>query len=90
MTISDKSKTEDAVVSLQSASVALGGRTIWSDGTFDIPRGQIVAVIGPNGSGKTTMLQVLLGLIPPSAGTVEVFGQIPERGNPRIGYVPQH
>ena len=50
----------------------------------------VVAVAGGSGSGKTTMLQVLLGLIPPSAGTVEVFGQIPERGNPRIGYVPQH
>lgn len=82
--------TTDPVISLRSASVVRGGGTIWSDGTFDIPRGQIVAVIGPNGSGKTTMLQVLLGLIPPSAGTVTVFGQTPERGNPRIGYVPQH
>lgn len=80
----------DPVISLNSASVALGGRKIWSEGTFDIPSGQIVAVIGPNGSGKTTLLQLLLGLIPPSAGTVKVFGETPQRGNSRIGYVPQH
>jgi zinc/manganese transport system ATP-binding protein len=80
----------DPVISLSSASVALGGRKIWSEGTFDIPSGQIVAVIGPNGSGKTTLLQLLLGLIPPSAGTVKVFGETPQRGNRRIGYVPQH
>jgi len=78
------------IISLRSASVVLGGKTVFSEGSFDIPSGQIVSIIGPNGSGKTTMLQLLLGLIPPSTGSVSVFGHTPERGNPKIGYVPQH
>jgi len=42
------------------AAVARGGRTVWSDGSFEIPTGAIAAVIGPNGSGKTTLLELLL------------------------------
>jgi zinc/manganese transport system ATP-binding protein len=46
-------------------------------------------VLGPNGSGKTTLLRVLLGLQPLAAGTVEIAGRAPHRGDPRLGYVPQ-
>lgn len=88
--ITTTTENSDPIISLHSASVALGGKIVFSEGTFDIPRGQIVSIIGPNGSGKTTMLQLLLGLIPPSTGSVSVFGKSPERGNPKIGYVPQH
>ncbi len=77
-------------VLLQGVSVARGGRTVWSDGSFVIPPGAIVGVIGPNGSGKTTLLEVLLGLLPPESGRVEVLGRTPSRGDARIGYVPQN
>src|SRR4051794_14089472 len=77
-------------VALHDVAVARRGRTVWSDGTFEIPRSGVVIVIGPNGSGKTTMLELLLGLLPPAAGTLEVLGEAPRRGNPRIGYVPQN
>ena len=49
-----------------------------------------VAILGPNGSGKTSLLRVILGLTELTAGTVEVLGATPRRGNPGIGYVPQH
>ncbi len=75
---------------LHDVSVALGGRTIWSDATFEIPMGAMVAIIGPNGSGKTTLLQLLLGLIPPDNGSLEVLGATPRRGSSQIGYVPQN
>jgi len=55
-----------------------------------VPAGCMVAVIGTNGSGKTTMLQVVLGLVPTASGTVRVFGKPPGEGNDKIGYVPQH
>jgi len=80
----------DASIVLRDASVVLGNRTVWSEGSLEIPQGSITAIIGPNGSGKTTLLRMLLGLLPAATGSVEVFGEAPRRGNPRIGYVPQH
>ncbi len=51
--------------------------------------GDVFAILGPNGGGKTTLLKVILGLIPPDQGTVRVLGQAPEETRHRIGYVPQ-
>ena len=76
-------------LALDHAAVVRPSRTVWSQGTLSVPRGSVVAVIGPNGSGKTTLLEVLLGLVPVAEGRVKVLGEAPRRGNPRIGYVPQ-
>jgi len=70
--------------------VSYRGQTVWSDASFTVGRGEFVAVIGPNGAGKTTLFRLLLGLVRPTAGTLEVFGAPPRRGNPKIGYVPQN
>jgi zinc/manganese transport system ATP-binding protein len=64
-------------------------KTVWENVNFSIGRGEFVAVLGPNGSGKTTLLRLLLGLAQPLDGTLSIFGKSPQRGNPRIGYVPQ-
>src|SRR5256885_2195569 len=53
------------------------------------PAGPLTAVLGPNGSGKTTLLRLILGQLSPAAGSMEVFGHAPRRGDPGIGYVPQ-
>ena len=45
--------------------------------------------MGPNGSGKTTLIRMILGLLPPAGGRLEVFGRMPRRGDPTIGYIPQ-
>jgi zinc/manganese transport system ATP-binding protein len=63
---------------------------LWSGGTFEIAAGSMVGVIGPNGSGKTSLLELLLGLVEPSEGAVSVLGAAPSRGSSRIGYVPQN
>jgi zinc/manganese transport system ATP-binding protein len=76
-------------VRLDHATASRGGRVIWSDVSVEIPRGEFVAVLGPNGVGKSTLLQVVLGLLPVSSGHVEVLGQPVGRGNARIGYLPQ-
>jgi zinc/manganese transport system ATP-binding protein len=77
------------VVELRNAAVELGGRTLWSDLNLALAPGEFLTVLGPNGVGKTTLLKVLLGLVPLSAGTVTVNGEPPRRGNPMLGYIPQ-
>ena len=51
-----------------------GGVDALSHVSLDIYKGDFLGVIGPNGAGKTTLLNVLLGLTPPSMGSVSLFG----------------
>jgi zinc/manganese transport system ATP-binding protein len=77
-------------VELLDASLSYGARTLWSGLTLAVERGEFIAVLGPNGSGKTSLLKVLLGLVPVTSGSVSVAGAPVHRGNPHIGYIPQH
>jgi zinc/manganese transport system ATP-binding protein len=74
---------------MQGAGVRFGERELWGQVNLDIERGSFVAVLGPNGIGKSTLLKVVLGLQPLSAGTVEVLGAPAGVRRRRIGYVPQ-
>lgn len=56
---------------------------------INVSKGEYLGIIGPNGGGKSTLLKVLLGLVPPSLGKVTVFGHNPAQHRARIGYVPQ-
>ncbi|HEX2810760.1 MAG TPA: ATP-binding cassette domain-containing protein, partial [Kineosporiaceae bacterium] len=71
------------------AAVRLGGRTVWSGVSATVRAGQFAAVLGPNGVGKSTLVKVLLGLVPPAAGTVQVLGGSPGRSRGEVGYLPQ-
>ncbi len=84
-----KGKTEEAIIQAIDLSVRYGERVVWQHADFSIRRGEFVGILGPNGAGKTTLFRLLLGLLPPSTGRLEIFGAAPRRGNPRIGYVPQ-
>jgi zinc/manganese transport system ATP-binding protein len=77
------------LVSLRDAAVQLGGHTVWKDVTLDVSAGEFIAVLGPNGVGKSTLLKAALGLVPISTGTIRVSGASPGRGNHAIGYLPQ-
>jgi zinc transport system ATP-binding protein len=70
------------VLEVSSLSVRFGSKTVLDDLSFAVPAGGTLAVIGPNGSGKTVLFKALIGAVP-SEGTV--------RWAPgtRIGYVPQ-
>jgi zinc/manganese transport system ATP-binding protein len=87
--VSEESSPDAAVVAFDQASVAYGRRTVWAGANFELKAGEFVGVIGPNGTGKTTLLRVLLGQVPVASGRVSVLGGPPGRGNPAIGYVPQ-
>jgi zinc/manganese transport system ATP-binding protein len=79
----------NAVLSFRGASLALGSRVLWSDVTFDVVPGEFVAILGPNGSGKTSLLKVILGQHALTSGTLEFENEPVRRGNAQIGYIPQ-
>jgi zinc transport system ATP-binding protein len=57
---------------------------------FRVEAGAFLALVGPNGGGKTTLLRLLLGLLTPRYGAIRGFGVAPEAARQRLGYVPQH
>ena len=84
----------DELLRLDGISVRLSGREILHDVGFTVRPGEFTGLIGPNGAGKTTILRVILGLLPPTSGTVTVAGRPHGRrgrghGASLIGYVPQ-
>jgi zinc/manganese transport system ATP-binding protein len=79
----------DPVLRARGAAMAFGDRVLWRDLDLDLAPGEFLAVLGPNGAGKSTLLKAALGQLPLSAGTLEVAGRPPGKGNRAIGYVPQ-
>ncbi|QIR77766.1 metal ABC transporter ATP-binding protein [Sulfurospirillum diekertiae] len=68
----------------------LNFKTIIRDVTFDIRRGDYAAIIGPNGGGKSTLIKLILGLIPYNSGMLKLFGKTPTLSAlKKIGYVSQ-
>src|SRR5208337_4849229 len=80
---------QSKIITAENLVAGYPGNIVWRDASFDIDRGEFVAIIGPNGAGKTTLFRLLLGLLQPIGGTIKIFDSQPKRGNPLIGYVPQ-
>lgn len=80
-----------ALLSADGITAGYGREPVIEDVSLEIRPGEFVALVGPNGSGKSTLLHVLLGTIEPSAGTVRLFGEAPDRFHARwrLGFVPQ-
>ncbi|MGH9079424.1 MAG: metal ABC transporter ATP-binding protein [Acidimicrobiales bacterium] len=76
-------------IRLEEAAVRLGGRTIWSNVTLDVAPGEFVAVLGPNGVGKSTLIKAILGVLPLASGRASVLGRPPGMAAKGIGYLPQ-
>jgi zinc transport system ATP-binding protein len=72
---------KEIAVKFESVSFSYGDVHVLENASFHIHKGEFVAMVGPNGSGKTTVLKLLFGLEKPAAGTVNIFGN--------VSYVPQ-
>lgn len=84
--------SEHKKIAIEFAGVdfAHGEVDVLRGSSFHVHSGELVALVGPNGSGKTTILRLIMGLARPDAGKVEVFGKRPEAARGGIGYVPQY
>ncbi|MFY9338952.1 MAG: ABC transporter ATP-binding protein [Methanosarcina flavescens] len=77
-------------VEFQSVSKSFSEKSIVKDISFSMRRGEIFGLLGPNGAGKTTLIRLLLDIIRPDTGEINVFGKLlnPTAKN-RIGYLPE-
>ena len=78
-----------SVVTVDDLALRFGERTLFEGLSFELEPGELLAVLGPNGTGKTSLIRILLGLLEPSAGSVVIEGCPPRERCHRIGYVPQ-
>src|SRR5450830_1528780 len=77
------------VIRLERVSAGYEGDTVLEDINLKVNSQDYIALIGPNGGGKTTIMRVILGLLRPFSGKVDVMGLPPKEGRTFIGYVPQ-
>ena len=68
---------------------AYGGVRVLEQVNLTLPRGDFLAVLGPNGGGKSTLLRLILGLLKPGGGQLRVLGAAPGQAGGRIGFLPQ-
>ncbi len=80
----------EPVISLRDVTFSYGGEPALTDVNLSVGDREAVCVVGPNGGGKTTLVKLILGLLVPQRGEVQVFGQPPQRARLRAGYIPQH
>lgn len=72
-----------SLVKVENLSISYGAKTVLSRVSLSIEPGEIVTIVGPNGSGKTSLLRSIIGAVKPSQGRVT------QRSDLRVGYVPQ-
>ena len=82
----------DNIIEVESLNVARNGRTIIENATFNIEQGSYTGIVGPNGGGKSTLMQAILGILPKESGIIKIMGDPIEKFNQwsKIAYVSQH
>ena len=83
------SRAAPLAVSLRDVTAGYGERIALEGVTLDLPTGSLVAIFGPNGGGKSTLLKLIAGLLKPSHGTIETLGEPAGQAARRIAYVTQ-
>jgi zinc transport system ATP-binding protein len=86
-----KTSVASPVLSVEGVSFAFGAHRVLEGVGLEMSPGEFTALVGPNGAGKSTLLRIMLGLLVPQSGRVQLFGVPPRRLTDRwrLGYVPQ-
>ena len=80
---------DNQIVEIKNVVFSYNGEKVLEDISFEIRTGDFIAMIGPNGGGKTTLLKLILGLLKPDRGVIRVLGRSTRKASSSIGYVPQ-
>jgi zinc transport system ATP-binding protein len=80
----------EPAVEITGLDFAYNGAQALSGVNLRLPHGDFLAILGPNGGGKTTLLKLILGLLAPTAGSVRVYGRPAGASGGLAGYLPQH
>ena len=81
---------QESVLQINGLTKTYGARAVVNDVSFDVRRSEMFGLLGPNGSGKTTTVRMVLGIIQPDHGTVGILGSPPDwRVLKRVGYLPE-
>ena len=90
-------KNKNSIVEFENISLSYGNRLILDNLNFKINEGQIFGILGPNGVGKSTIFNLITGLINPAAGNIKISGEVVTNypvylrtKKFRVGYVPQY
>lgn len=77
-------------LALRQVSVGYGRTVVMKNLAFTLPRGHRLALVGPNGCGKSTLIKTIAGLLPCLGGEIRIFGHEPGGCHHRVAYLPQH
>ena len=80
----------EPVVAINDLHFSFDGLPVLEGVNLRVESGDFLAVLGPNGGGKSTLLKLMLGLLKPDNGSIEVLGLPPGEAGGRIGYLPQY
>ncbi len=78
------------VIAVRELSFSYDGPKILEGINLEVRAGEFLGIVGPNAGGKSTLLKILLGMLQPTSGQVEVLGRSPQVARRQIGYMPQY
>ena len=81
---------EDPIIEVKDLWFSFNSIPVLKEVNLTVHPGNFIALLGPNGGGKTTLLKLMLGLLVPDRGSIKIFGEPPSKSSHRIGYMPQH
>ena len=81
---------DDPIIEVRDLWFSFNSIPVLKEVNLTVRPGNFIALLGPNGGGKTTLLKLMLGLLIPDRGSIKIFGELPGKSSHRIGYMPQH
>ena len=83
-------KSLQTVIKLQEVNFSYGGAPVLEQVDLQINEGEFLGIVGPNAGGKSTLLKLILGLLEPQSGHIQILGKRPFEARQLLGYVPQY